>query len=127
MSGSDSPVTRALLLSGVAAAAAVAYVPPLTRLATTGPSWCALFRTTGLLCPGCGMTRAAVALLHGHPVAAFTFNPLVYVVVAFLCWSLWPAGAGRPGRRARPGGGGGPLAFGVLGASLVLAVARNVL
>jgi len=95
-------------------------------MATTGPGWCALFRTTGLLCPACGMTRAVVALLHGHPLAAFTLNPLVYVAVGFLCWSLWPSALRRPTRSARRGAGGGSLAFGVLGASLVLAVARNV-
>ena len=31
---------------------------------------------TGLPCPTCGTTRAAVALLHGHPWTALSFNPL---------------------------------------------------
>lgn len=44
-----------------------------------------LFRTTcpsvllfGLPCPGCGITRAFLLLLTGHPVQAFWMNPSVY-------------------------------------------------
>ena len=47
-----------------------------------GPSspWlpkCPLHEMTGLHCPGCGMTRATHALLHGDLPGAFRFNPLV--------------------------------------------------
>jgi len=46
-----------------------------------GPSaqWfhgCLFNRLTGFLCPGCGMTRATHATLHGNLAAAFRFNPL---------------------------------------------------
>ncbi len=46
-----------------------------------GPSarWfpgCLFYRLTGFLCPGCGMTRATHATLHGNLAAAFRFNPL---------------------------------------------------
>jgi hypothetical protein len=46
-----------------------------------GPSaeWypgCLFYRLTGFLCPGCGMTRATHATLHGDLAAAFRFNPL---------------------------------------------------
>jgi hypothetical protein len=34
----------------------------------------------GLPCPGCGLTRATLALLHGDVVAAFRFHPLVFVL-----------------------------------------------
>ena len=126
MSGSESVATRAVLLTAAAATAVVAYVPPLTRLATSGPSYCALFRTTGLLCPVCGMTRATVALLHGHPAVAFALNPLVFVFVAFLGWNVWAATGGRRRRRDAAAKRGRSTAFVVLGASLVVAVGRNV-
>src|SRR5690348_5613443 len=37
---------------------------------------CLFYRTTGLLCPGCGTLRATHQLLHGHIEAAFRFNAL---------------------------------------------------
>ena len=41
-----------------------------------------LFRTlTGWQCPGCGMTRAAYLLMHGHPIAALRQNPFILVVL----------------------------------------------
>lgn len=43
---------------------------------------CPFRRVTGLLCPGCGMTRAFCALGHGEPLRAVHFNalsPLLFV------------------------------------------------
>jgi uncharacterized membrane protein YidH (DUF202 family) len=37
---------------------------------------CVFYKTTGLLCPGCGCLRAMHQLLHGHMEAAFRFNAL---------------------------------------------------
>ena len=37
---------------------------------------CPFYAITGWLCPLCGSLRAVHALLHGAPLAAFTFNPL---------------------------------------------------
>ena len=42
---------------------------------------CLFHRLTGLHCPGCGMTRASHALLHGHLAAAFRFNPLGMILL----------------------------------------------
>ena len=41
---------------------------------------------TGLDCPGCGMTRAAYLLMHGHPGLALRQNPFIVVipVVAYM-------------------------------------------
>lgn len=38
---------------------------------------CIFYKTTGLLCPGCGTLRAMHQLLHGHLDAAFRFNALI--------------------------------------------------
>lgn len=51
---------------------------------------CFFHRFTGLLCPGCGSLRAIHHLLHGHWLAAFHLNPLLFLV-GFLvagraCW-----------------------------------------
>ena len=51
------------------------------------PVWpCFLNSLTGLPCPGCGMTRAVTALLHGNWTLAMTYHPLSpgYLVIGFL-------------------------------------------
>lgn len=40
---------------------------------------CAFHALTGLPCPTCGATRAALQLLHGHFVASFLYNPLAFL------------------------------------------------
>ena len=48
-----------------------------------------LFRfLTGYQCPGCGSTRAAHQLLHGHVVTAFTLNPFFLLAIPFLLYAL---------------------------------------
>lgn len=49
-----------------------------------------LFHTTcpsaivlGLPCPGCGITRAAILLVTGHPIQAFQMNPSIYIWLFF--------------------------------------------
>jgi len=44
---------------------------------------------TGLPCPGCGATRAALSLLSGHVREAWGFNPLM--ACAYLLAPLWLA------------------------------------
>jgi hypothetical protein len=45
-------------------------------------------------CPGCGMTRAALALLHGDIARAFTLHPLSPVIVPLATgWMLWQGGS----------------------------------
>lgn len=50
--------------------------------------WCPIARSTGVPCPGCGMTRALLALLHGDFAAAFAHHPLSLVVVPVGTWAL---------------------------------------
>lgn len=86
-----------------------------------GGGWfptCAFHRITGLECPGCGMTRAVHAALHGRWADAFHFNPagmLILPVLMILLGSqipAWVRGMPRPWT----------LAFGRRGALLTLAL-----
>jgi hypothetical protein len=45
---------------------------------------CQFHRFTGLVCPGCGMTRATHAALHGRFGEAFRFNPVGVIVLPVL-------------------------------------------
>ncbi len=61
--------------------------------------WCPVFRVTGLRCPGCGMTRALLALVRGDVAAAFGHHPLSLVVLPVgLAWAFlgWRRGALLP-------------------------------
>lgn len=61
---------------------------------------CTFHRLTGFHCPGCGMTRAAAALLHGEVAAAFRLNPvgilLLPLALAGLAIELLGWVRGRP-------------------------------
>lgn len=50
---------------------------------------CVLHVTTGLHCPGCGMTRAGHALLHGNLLAALRFNALLVLALPVGGVVLW--------------------------------------
>jgi hypothetical protein len=41
---------------------------------------CPMASTFGIPCPGCGLTRATLALLHGNVRAALHFHPLVWLL-----------------------------------------------
>jgi hypothetical protein len=51
---------------------------------------CQFRRLTGLQCPGCGMTRATYAVLHGHFGQAFGLNPLGMVLLPVALVGLAP-------------------------------------
>jgi len=70
---SESRSLAALWL--VAALGAAVLQPLLARTAALSPG-CPFHALTGIPCPTCGTTRAALALLGGHPLAALGWNPL---------------------------------------------------
>ena len=59
-----------------------ALVPP--AWASAGPPLCPFRLVTGLPCPGCGLTRSLVSLLHGDVSAAVLFHPLGPVAASVL-------------------------------------------
>jgi Protein of unknown function (DUF2752) len=72
---------RALWVS--LAVLALAFAAYMLR-ETGGAGWmpgCFFRKATGLECPGCGMTRATYAALHGRIGDAFRFNPVGMVIL----------------------------------------------
>jgi hypothetical protein len=45
---------------------------------------CVFHELTGLPCMTCGMTRSAIQFFHGHLLAAFQWNPLVFAALCGL-------------------------------------------
>lgn len=75
---------RNLLLAGLLAAAAAAVFCLLAWAGIGIP--CLFRRITGLLCPGCGNSRAALALLRLDLAAALEYNLLFPLEFAYLLW-----------------------------------------
>lgn len=51
---------------------------------------CPTYTLTGIPCPGCGSTRATLALLHGDILQALWYNPLAILVDVFLAvYLVW--------------------------------------
>jgi hypothetical protein len=66
---------------------------------------CPVAGTFGVPCPGCGLTRATLALLRGDVRAAFHFHPLVWLLsplfVGFVGVALLELVRGPPSRPQR--------------------------
>jgi hypothetical protein len=87
---------------------------------------CQFHRLTGLNCPGCGMTRALYALLHGDLPTALRDNAFfILTLVALAMRGVW---LGLKQLRRRPTGEFFPLKFLwlVLVVALVFTVLRNL-
>jgi hypothetical protein len=81
------------------------------------PELCMLRRTTGMSCPGCGLTRCFISLAHGDMWAAWSFNSaglLLFAIIAaqlpLRCYQLWRI---QHGRRELQLAGVGAVAFAV--------------
>jgi len=70
-----------------------------------GPVLCLFRMTTGLPCPGCGMTRAWCELCHGHVGASLALHPVGFLLGAYLVWyAVSCTGFVVAGRRLALGG-----------------------
>jgi hypothetical protein len=87
---------------------------------------CAFHRLTGLNCPGCGMTRALYALLHGDFLAALRDNALLVLGLAASglrgLWLVTEKFRGAPAGRWLPEQFVWPLLF----VALVFTILRNL-
>lgn len=52
------------------------------------PELCSFKRMWGLPCPGCGLTRSCVALVHGELATSWTYNPAGVMIVLLLAFQL---------------------------------------
>jgi len=69
-------------LLSVVAAASIAVSMALQPSALPQVPLCAFQNTTGLPCPGCGLTRAFCAIGHGDFAAAWAFHPFSFLLYA---------------------------------------------
>lgn len=66
---------------------------------------CYFHQLTGLYCPGCGGTRAWIALLHGHFLHSLVYHPVVlYGTSVYLVYVLSNLRALLPHMRHTPSG-----------------------
>lgn len=50
---------------------------------------CAVYKTFGIYCPGCGATRAVYSLFAGNILQSAYYNPLIlYLVIVDLCYLI---------------------------------------
>lgn len=107
-----SPLRRAGFVALATAAAGAALIVPFNL--------CLMALVLDLPCPGCGMTRAAKALLHGDFARAVTLHPLSPLVVPLAATLL----ASHAVRYVRDGA---PIATGRIPRSLELVCAALAL
>lgn len=67
----------------ISAAALLCVYAVVTGLTGWMPR-CPFKMVTGLDCPGCGSQRALMALLHGHPLEAWSYNLFLPFAVAYI-------------------------------------------
>jgi Protein of unknown function (DUF2752) len=101
-----SPVFFAVAVLGATAVGAGAMVYFFNPSAHGFYPVCLFHSLTGLNCPGCGMTRALYALLHGNFRLALKDNALfVFTLAALMVWGArfaWLKSRNRPARCSLP-------------------------
>ena len=53
--------------------------------------FCPMATVLGIPCPGCGLTRATLALMHGHVRGALALHPLVFVLAPLFAAAMGSA------------------------------------
>ena len=92
--GAQQRTSSVIRLAPIACACAVGAAGLLLRNhnpATESFIPCPLYVSTGIYCPGCGLTRAAFALMHGNIAQAFGYNMLfpLFAVAIAVGWWAW--------------------------------------
>jgi Protein of unknown function (DUF2752) len=109
----------------LASAACLYWLPP--GLYNFYPR-CPVFELTHWQCPGCGMTRALAALLHGEFALSWHYNPLALLLLPWLgiyfAAGYWQAIRHGEWVMPRPPG---PVLGGLLASIAVFSVARNII
>ena len=77
-------ILRVCLIYLSLGAAGLAYLLIYRSLGVGIP--CIFHEITGLLCPGCGITRAIDALLRADVFGALRFNQMIFVYLAYMLW-----------------------------------------
>lgn len=112
-----------LAVTALGVAATIFFFNPAAQKFYPG---CTFHKMTGLNCPGCGMTRAAYALLHGQFSTALRDNALFVFALAALAirgaWFAVKRFRGRPNRDFFPA----KLLWPLLVGALVFTVLRNL-
>jgi len=110
---------------GVVALGYVAVSDPAHHQTLVPP--CPFHAATGLWCPGCGLTRATHAFLHGHVMTGLGYNlfaPLLFALIGW-SWLSWMGNAlGRP--VPEPAIVPKKVWVGVIVAVAIFTVARNI-
>lgn len=81
---------KKLLITGLAGVVCLAYYFLLTFFNIGIP--CLFHKFTGLLCPGCGITRMVLAILRLDFKSAFQYNQVIFVsspFIIYLCIRLY--------------------------------------
>jgi len=86
-------------LAGLAGLAAVVVLHAWQPAGGASHSICIFRRTTGIPCPGCGLTRAFAQLAKGHWRAGVAAHPLapLFALEAAAAWLAWGWLAARRG------------------------------
>ncbi len=82
-------VCSAILSGALILNPATSEAPQLRVGGITLPNVCIFLRTTGLPCPGCGLTRSIVAAAHGNLSTSFSYHrlgslSLLYIILQFM-------------------------------------------
>jgi hypothetical protein len=91
-----SLISGSLLAIGLAVLLKPSGDDGLTLAGYRLPELCFWRRCFDVSCPGCGMTRSCVAIVHGHWARAWRLHPLGFVVIGgavllpgWQAWRLW--------------------------------------